>query len=125
MPIMALTATATGLVQTDIKKQLGIENCEEFKGSFNRTNLFYEVRKKQTFDKTGKEIVDFIKSKYPQNTGIIYCLSKKDCNKLKDFLQAEGLSVGVYHSGIAPDEKKEMHSKWSKDELQIMVATVV
>ncbi|EFC45808.1 predicted protein, partial [Naegleria gruberi] len=124
VPLIALTATATGIVQEDIIHQLKIKNCVSLKGSFNRTNLYYEVRKKQTLEKTAKEISEFINKKYPNQSGIIYCLSKKDCEKMAEELTTLGHDVGVYNSDIKAADKQEVHEKWSRDELKIIVATI-
>ncbi|KAF0979745.1 hypothetical protein FDP41_000898 [Naegleria fowleri] len=124
VPLIALTATATSRVQEDIIHQLNIKNCVSLKGSFNRTNLYYEVRKKASLEKTAKEISDFINEKYPNQSGIVYCLSKKDCEKMAEELTNLGHNVGVYNSDVAAADKQDVHEKWSRDELKIIVATI-
>ncbi|KAG2389637.1 hypothetical protein C9374_014197 [Naegleria lovaniensis] len=124
VPLIALTATATSRVQQDIIHQLNIKNCVSLKGSFNRTNLYYEVRKKASLEKTAKEISDFINDKYPNQSGIVYCLSKKDCEKMAEELTSLGHNVGVYNSDVAAADKQDVHEKWSRDELKIIVATI-
>ncbi|KAL9651011.1 hypothetical protein ABK040_015113 [Willaertia magna] len=104
VPMMALTATATG--------------------SFNRTNLLYEVRKKGSIEKTVEEISEFVKDNYNDSSGIVYCLSKKDCEKIAEGLKDRGHSVGVYNSDIAVDEKHDIHEEWSRDDIKIIVATI-
>jgi len=121
--MIALTATATARVQTDIIKQLGMNQCCLFDASFNRTNLFYEVRKKKK--EYIQEISSFIKDKYPEDSGIIYCFSRRDCETVRDQLIELGHdSVAVYHAGLPVVEKQRNHDQWSKDEVKIMVATI-
>jgi superfamily II DNA helicase RecQ len=84
---MALTATATDLVRQDIIRSLGIENCCKFTGSFNRKNLHYMVMQKHSFKKTVDEMSDWINKYYPKQSGIVYCFSKKDCEKMAAALQ--------------------------------------
>jgi bloom syndrome protein len=126
VPVMALTATATNIVQADILHQLGMDTDDAcvFKGSFNRTNLFYEVRKKESLEKTSKDISEFIKKNYRDASGIIYCLSRADCDKMAAAMEKLNHSVAVYHSGIPADEKQHNHERWSSDNVKIMVATI-
>ncbi|MBQ9570117.1 MAG: ATP-dependent DNA helicase RecQ, partial [Prevotella sp.] len=96
-PIIALTATATDKVRTDIKKNLGIVDATEFKSSFNRPNLYYEVRPKtQNVD---KDIIKFIKQ-HPGKSGIIYCLSRKKVEELAAILRANDIKAAAYHAGL-------------------------
>jgi RecQ family ATP-dependent DNA helicase len=123
VPMMALTATATSRVQADIIQHLGMKNCCIFDASFNRHNLFYEVRKKKS--NYINDISEFIKKKYPEDSGIIYCFSRKDCEKVRDQLVELGHdSVAIYHAGLAVEEKQKNHDMWSKDKVKIMVATI-
>ena len=96
-PIIALTATATDKVRTDIKKNLGIVDATEFKSSFNRPNLYYEVRPK-TKD-VDKDIIKFIKQ-HPNKSGIIYCLSRKKVEELAAILRANDIKAAAYHAGL-------------------------
>ncbi|MBR2236179.1 MAG: ATP-dependent DNA helicase RecQ, partial [Prevotella sp.] len=96
-PVIALTATATDKVRTDIKKNLGIVDAKEFKSSFNRPNLYYEVRQK-TKD-IDKDIVRFIKQ-HPGKSGIIYCLSRKKVEDLAEVLRANDIKAQCYHAGL-------------------------
>ena len=96
-PVIALTATATDKVRTDIKKSLGIVDAKEFKSSFNRPNLYYEVRPK-TKD-VDKDIIKFIKQ-HPGKSGIIYCLSRKKVEELAAILRANDIKAAAYHAGL-------------------------
>ena len=96
-PLIALTATATPKVQHDIQKNLGMVDAHVFKSSFNRPNLYYEVRPKtQNVD---KDIIKFIKNN-PEKSGIIYCLSRKKVEELAEILQANGINARAYHAGM-------------------------
>jgi bloom syndrome protein len=120
VPIIALTATATAEVQKDIMKNLMIKNCVNLKGSFNRENLRYEVKVKETYSKTVDDISSFIKKNYPKKSGIVYCFSKNDCEKMKEELEKRDHKVEFYHAGISDKEhKKKVHSNWSKDKVHI------
>lgn len=121
---MALTATATSRVQEDIMKQLGIaSSCLVFKGSFNRTNLFYEVKKKQSFDSSLQEIYEIITSRFANMTGIIYCLTKNDCNRVASELQKKGISIACYHGDLTPRDREHVHHQWSRDKIRVIAAT--
>ncbi|MFW9603011.1 MAG: RecQ family ATP-dependent DNA helicase, partial [Prevotella sp.] len=96
-PVIALTATATDKVRTDIKKNLGISDAKEFKSSFNRANLYYEVRPKtQEID---KQIIKFIKQ-HEGKSGIIYCLSRKKVEELSEILKTNEIKAAPYHAGL-------------------------
>ena len=97
IPIIALTATATSKVQDDIVKNLGIKNAEVFKSSFNRPNLFYEI--KQKTEDVNKDIISFIKQREGKS-GIIYCLSRKNVNELSQVLQLNNINALPYHAGL-------------------------
>ena len=97
IPIIALTATATSKVQDDIVKNLGIKNAEVFKSSFNRPNLFYEIKQK-TGD-VNRDIISFIKQREGKS-GIIYCLSRKNVNELSQVLQLNNINALPYHAGL-------------------------
>ena len=96
-PVIALTATATDKVRTDIKKNLNIIDAKEFRSSFNRSNLYYEIRQK-TKD-VDKQIVKFIKQNSGKS-GIVYCLSRKKVEELASFLQVNDIKVAPYHAGL-------------------------
>ena len=96
-PIIALTATATDKVRSDIKKNLGMTEAKEFKSSFNRPNLYYEVRPKTT--DIDKDIIKFIKQ-HPGKSGIIYCLTRKRVEELAELLVINGIKALPYHAGL-------------------------
>ncbi len=119
--IIALTATATPKVQDDIIKNLKINNSKVFKSSFNRPNLFYEVRgKSQTTD---LDLIKFIKSKSNQS-GIIYCLSRKNTEDLSELLNINGIKSLPYHAGLEKKLREENQDKFLKDDCNIIVATI-
>ena len=121
LKIIALTATATPKVQDDIVKNLKINNSKVFKSSFNRPNLFYEVRgKSQTTD---LDLIKFIKSKSNQS-GIIYCLSRKNTEDLSELLNINGIKSLPYHAGLEKKIREENQDKFLKDDCNIIVATI-
>ena len=103
-PVIALTATATDKVRGDIKKNLGIMDAVEFKSSYNRPNLYYEVRPKT--DDVDKDIVKFIRQ-HPGKSGIIYCLSRKKVEELAEFLQVNKINARAYHAGMEAPVRSE------------------
>ncbi len=120
-PVIALTATATDKVRTDIKKNLGILDAKEFKSSFNRPNLYYEVRHK-TKD-IDKQIVKFIK----QNTGksgIIYCLSRKKVEELAAVLCANEIKAAPYHAGLDSATRSQTQDDFLMERIDVIVATI-
>ena len=120
-PVIALTATATPKVKDDIIKNLGINDAKLFKASFNRPNLFYEVRAK-TKD-VEKDIVFFIK-KREGKSGIIYCLSRKSVNELSEFLQVNGVNALPYHAGLEPKTRVKNQDMFLMEECDVIVATI-
>lgn len=121
VPIIALTATATPKVQSDIQKNLAIEKADVFISSFNRSNLYYEVREK-TKD-VDKEIVKFIKS-HPNKSGIIYCLSRKKVEELAEFLQANKIRALPYHAGLDSHTRVANQDAFLMEKIEIIVATI-
>ncbi|MDX9945827.1 MAG: DNA helicase RecQ [Bacteroidales bacterium] len=119
-PIIALTATATPKVQHDIQKNLGILDANEFKSSFNRPNLYYEVKSKQ--DVT-KEIIKYIKNN-PGKSGIIYCLSRKKVEELAENLKVNGIKSLPYHAGMDSATRTANQDKFLMEEADIIVATI-
>ena len=97
MKITALTATATPKVQDDIIKNLHLDNCSKFKSSFNRPNLFYEIRKKD--ESIDKQIISFMKSN-ANKSGIVYCLSRKKVEDFTNLLQINEIKALPYHAGL-------------------------
>ncbi|MDP3003363.1 MAG: DNA helicase RecQ [Bacteroidales bacterium] len=119
-PIIALTATATPKVQHDIQKNLGILDAEDFKSSFNRPNLYYEVKSKQ--DVT-KEIIKYIKNNSGKS-GIIYCLSRKKVEELAEVLKVNGIKALPYHAGMDSPTRTLNQDKFLMEEADIIVATI-
>ncbi len=120
-PIIALTATATDKVRTDIKKNLGIVNADEFKSSFNRPNLYYEVRPK-TKD-VDKDIIKFIKQ-HPGKSGIIYCLSRKKVEELAEILRANEIKAQAYHAGLDSGLRSQTQDDFLMEKIDVIVATI-
>ena len=120
-PIIALTATATTKVRDDIKKNLGIQDAPDFKSSFNRPNLYYEVRPK-TKD-VDKEIIKFIKSN-PGKSGIIYCLSRKKVEELAEILQTNEISAKAYHAGMDSVVRSQTQDDFIMENIDVIVATI-
>lgn len=120
-PVIALTATATDKVRTDIKKNLGIVDAAEFKSSFNRPNLYYEVRPK-TKD-IDKQIIMFIKQN-PGKSGIIYCLSRKKVEELAAILQANDIKAAPYHAGLDSVTRSQTQDDFLMEEIDVIVATI-
>ncbi len=120
-PLIALTATATDKVRTDIKKSLGIIDAAEFKSSFNRPNLYYEVRPKT--NNVDKDIIKFIKQ-HPGKSGIIYCLSRKKVEELAAILQANDIKAAAYHAGLDSATRSQTQDDFLMEELDVIVATI-
>ena len=120
-PVIALTATATDKVRTDIKKNLGILDAMEFKSSFNRPNLYYEVRPK-TKD-VDKDIIKFIKQN-PGKSGIIYCLSRKKVEELAEILKANDIKAAAYHAGLESTLRSQTQDDFLMEEIDVIVATI-
>ena len=120
-PIIALTATATNKVRDDIKKNLGIQDATDFKSSFNRPNLYYEVRPKTK--NVDKDIIKFIKSN-PGKSGIIYCLSRKKVEELAEILQANDISAMAYHAGMEAAARSKTQDAFIMEKIDVIVATI-
>ena len=120
-PVIALTATATDKVRTDIKKNLGILDAAEFKSSFNRPNLYYEVRHK-TKD-IDKQIVKFIKQNSGKS-GIIYCLSRKKVEELAAVLRANDIKAAAYHAGLDSGTRSGTQDDFLMERIDVIVATI-
>jgi len=121
VPIIALTATATPKVQLDIQKNLNMGNAGLFKSSFNRPNLYYEVRPKTADVK--KEIIKFIKSHHGKS-GIIYCLSRKMVEEIAETLQVNGIKAVPYHAGLESAIRVQNQDKFLMEEVDVIVATI-
>ena len=120
-PIIALTATATDKVRSDIKKNLGMTEAKEFKSSFNRPNLYYEVRPK-TKD-VDKDIIKFIKQ-HPGKSGIIYCLSRKKVEELAAVLRANEIKAAAYHAGLDSATRTQTQDDFLMENIDVIVATI-
>jgi ATP-dependent DNA helicase RecQ len=120
-PIIALTATATHKVRDDIKKSLGITNAKEFCSSFNRPNLYYEVRPKTK--NVESDIVRFIKGQ-PGKSGIIYCLSRKKVEELAEVLRANEISAAAYHAGMDSSVRSQTQDDFIMERVDVIVATI-
>ncbi|MBE6247068.1 MAG: DNA helicase RecQ [Bacteroidales bacterium] len=119
-PIIALTATATPKVQSDIQKNLGMQDAKVFKSSFNRANLYYEMRPKVN---TEKEIIKFIKGN-PGKSGIIYCLSRKKVEELAELLNVNGIKARPYHAGLDAATRSANQDLFLMEEIDVIVATI-
>lgn len=119
-PIMALTATATPIVQKDIISQLKLPDCTVFKASFNRKNLYYQIKPK---DNPYHQILHYLKDR-KKDSGIIYCQSRKAVESLAQSLQAQGYRALPYHAGLAPEIRTENQERFIHDDAEIIVATI-
>ena len=119
-PIIALTATATPKVQEDIQKTLGMQSAKVFKDSFNRTNLFYEIRPKVDQD---KQIIKFIKQNEGKS-GVIYCLSRKKVEEITQLLQVNGINAIPYHAGLDAKTRSKHQDMFLMEDASVVVATI-
>ncbi len=120
MPVIALTATATPKVQIDIQKNLQMEEADIFKSSFNRENLYYEVRPKQH---TKKQLVKFVKSQKGKS-GIVYCLSRKKVEEIANLLQVNDVKAAPYHAGLDAAVRIKNQDDFLNEEVDVIVATI-
>lgn len=126
VPLIALTATATKKVQDDLIEMLHIPKCMKFMSTVNRPNLFYMVREKSS---VGRLVVDgiaeYIQTSYPNNeSGIVYCFSRKECEQVAKELRDRGISADYYHADMDVNSREKVHMRWSKSKLQVIVGTV-
>ena len=119
-PIIALTATATPKVQSDILKNLGMSDATVFKSSFNRPNLHYEIRDKSD---PKRDIIKYIKQN-PGKSGIIYCLSRKKVEELAELLNINGIKAAPYHAGLDAKTRADNQDKFLMEEVDVIVATI-
>ena len=119
-PIIALTATATPKVQSDILKNLGMPDATVFKSSFNRPNLYYEIRDKSD---PKKDIIRYIRQN-PGKSGIIYCLSRKKVEELAELLNINGIKAAPYHAGLDAKTRADNQDKFLMEEVDVIVATI-
>ncbi len=122
LPVIALTATATPKVQQDIQRNLQMEEADLFKSSFNRTNLYYEVRPKVK-NEAKKEIIKYIKSQKGKS-GIIYCLSRKKVTEIAELLQVNGIKASPYHAGLDGHVRVKNQDDFLNEEVDVIVATI-
>ena len=118
--IIALTATATPKVQLDIQRNLQMEDADLFKSSFNRENLYYEIRPKKA---TKKQLIKFIRENEGKS-GIIYCLSRKKVEEIANFLKVNGFSAAPYHAGFEPSIRMKNQDDFLNEEVDVIVATI-
>eukprot|EP01116_Phalansterium_solitarium_P023458 TRINITY_DN821_c0_g1_i1.p1 TRINITY_DN821_c0_g1~~TRINITY_DN821_c0_g1_i1.p1 ORF type:complete len:517 (-),score=162.58 TRINITY_DN821_c0_g1_i1:254-1804(-) len=121
VPVMACTATAATVTQNDVVEQLGVHPLF-FQQSFNRPNLRYSVEPKAV--SASKDVIPWIKQHYPKECGIVYCLSRADCEKLADELLCAGISAAFYHAGMAKADRKEAQQRWHAGQVRVIVATI-
>jgi bloom syndrome protein len=124
VPVIALTATATENVKVDVIHNLGIDGCEIFTQSFNRPNLTYEVRPKKKKAEVLASIVETIHKSYRRQSGIVYTLSRKNCEDLADHLNQFGIKAHHYHAGMEAGEKADIQKMWQVGEIHVIVATI-
>ncbi|MEM7106789.1 MAG: DNA helicase RecQ [Bacteroidota bacterium] len=120
LPIIALTATATPKVQTDIQKNLNMEDAHIFKSSFNRTNLFYEVRQKKH---AKKQLIQYL-NEHKGKSGVIYCLSRKKVEEIAELLNVNGFNAAPYHAGLDPAVRERNQDNFLNEDVDIIVATI-
>lgn len=120
MNVIALTATATPKVQLDIQKNLQMEEADVFISSFNRKNLFYEVRPKK---ETKKQLIRFLKE-HKGKSGVIYCLSRKKVEEIAQLINVNGFKAAPYHAGLDPDVRMKNQDDFLNEEVDIIVATI-
>lgn len=123
IPIIALTATATPKVRTDIVKTLKLENPNIFISSFNRPNLYYEIRPKLKKDETIRNIIQFVKHNQGKS-GIIYCLNRKTTEELAETLQVNGVRSAAYHAGLDAVSRSTVQDHFLMEEIEVIVATI-
>nr|XP_011465145.1 PREDICTED: mediator of RNA polymerase II transcription subunit 34 isoform X2 [Fragaria vesca subsp. vesca] len=126
VPVIALTATATQKVQSDLMEMLHIPRCVKFVSTVNRPNLFYMVREKSSVGKVVvDEIAEFIRDSYTdKESGIVYCFSRKECEQVAKDLRERGISAHHYHADMDVNARENVHMRWSKSKLQVIIGTV-
>uniref|UniRef100_A0A3Q2YZQ3 ATP-dependent DNA helicase n=1 Tax=Hippocampus comes TaxID=109280 RepID=A0A3Q2YZQ3_HIPCM len=124
VPVIGLTATATRGILKDCEKILCVQKPISLTASFNRSNLYYEVRTKASDDALINDIASLIKCRYKDQSGIVYVFSQKDAESVSSELQQRGIVAAPYHANLNPDDKSRAHRKWTAGEIQVVVATV-
>lgn len=122
VPIMALTATATPRVSVDILQQLGIKRAKRFIQSFNRPNLKFEVRLKQK--DTLDEIINLIRTNFCNKSGIVYCLSRDECERLAKLFKQHRINAAAYHAGMLDEQRASIQSDWTNNVVKVICATI-
>lgn len=122
VPVIALTATATHNVITDVKHNLSMQNCKVFSQSFNRANLYYEVRPKEK--QSVETIAKLISDKYAGKTGIVYTLSRKQTEQIAQKLSDHGISAKHYHAAMPAADKTQVQRDWQSGRVKVVVATI-
>ena len=120
-PVIALTATATDKVRMDIKKSLGIAEAQEFRSSFNRPNLYYEVRQKT--NDIDRQIIKFVKQ-HSGKSGIVYCISRKKVEDLAAVLKANDIKAAPYHAGLDSATRSQTQDDFLMERIDVIVATI-
>ncbi|KAK5979187.1 hypothetical protein GCK32_003563, partial [Trichostrongylus colubriformis] len=123
IPLLGLTATATASVLSDVKNMLDIPNAVVFKAGFNRLNLHYEVIQKPDGDFTA-ELAKLIKARFSNQSGIVYCFSRKDCEEVAAQLRESGIRAAFYHADMDSSRRTAVHEKWVSGKYNVIVATV-
>uniref|UniRef100_A0A3P9LEW1 ATP-dependent DNA helicase n=1 Tax=Oryzias latipes TaxID=8090 RepID=A0A3P9LEW1_ORYLA len=125
VPLLGLTATATSSVLQDCRKILCVPQPVTLTASFNRANLYYEVRVKDSdSDLSLSDISSLIKNRYKEQSGIVYVFSQKDAESVSSALQKSGIQAYPYHANMDPEDKSRVHRKWTSNKIQVVVATV-
>ncbi|XP_017892470.1 ATP-dependent DNA helicase Q1-like [Ceratina calcarata] len=125
VPILGLTATAPAKIIVDVQKMLDIQGCLVLRATFNRPNLYYEVRRKPADKDTCLDMIEnLLKNRFKDKSGIIYTTTIKDAEQLTRYLRALGIKVGCYHAMLEADYRSEVYSKWISGKYQAVVATI-
>jgi bloom syndrome protein len=122
VPILALTGTATDLVRKDVVKVLGMRLTKFFLDGFNRPNLYFQVvcKTKQVI----QDISNIINNRFSKQTGLVYCVTKKDCEKVSSGLQHQGIISGFYHADVSQTKRNQIQQEWMEGKVQVLVATI-
>ena len=123
--ILGLTATATQSVIDDIKKILNLQNYVLFKASFNRPNIYYEVKQKPSnHEECMDEIAKLIRNRFSNQSGIVYCFSQRETEQISVDLASRQIKTGCYHANMDANARSKVHEKWLKNQLHVIVATI-
>ncbi|XP_008210070.1 Bloom syndrome protein homolog [Nasonia vitripennis] len=123
VPTMALTATATPRVRTDILHQLGMQSPKWFMSSFNRPNLRYSVISKKGKN-ASDEVIGLIKAKFKDDCGIVYCLSRNDCDTYAEQMKINGIKAMGYHAGLSDKQRSDIQGRWISEQIKVVCATI-